>query len=560
MLNTIVLPPSIMPVVILQGSEYSMGHQYGQQVPEYISLRRDIAWAKALRFGDKRHPPLSDQESVLHDLKAWQHVLREHAPNVIPFMRGVADGATAAGYQVSYRDVLLINTGVRRGSGYHYPSGAEQIKLEAGSELDDCYTLAAWGSATIDGRLICGDSFDGPWAPMVAIVAFPKEGNSYLTVCDAGEISSHPAMNDCGVFIGQAGGRTPGYPFNSTEPSEQPYLSSDNGYGINWRIAHKQLAQFSSNAQEAAKKAMEWPIAIPENFCCTDINGNGFNVEKTAAKGSVRKAGDFGETDFIYAGNGFFNAEMVPEEADGLVEFVEHAGYGTRRSDQPIKGDYTISRNLIAWNMLYNYHGDIDAEFVKMIWRFPGATKPGWERTVIGRNDSIGNKYVVVGVPDEGGGGIAQICTGPAAREMLPSGWSRGISGTHSFFELSLPRTPIDVVMNARFKAREETAGAWQRVTKLRYDNPGYRTINDLYSQAMTDYYEGDYYRNRSVMAVDQELLYLSKAATAYCRAQAHFRQLTNILEPPATTPEDLGLKPWGFWEESSGLIDRIDR
>ena len=41
-----------------------------------------------------------------------------------------------------------------------------------------------------------------------------------------------------------------------------------------------------------------------------------------------------------------------------------------------------------------------------------------------------------------------------------------------------------------------------------------------------------------------------SKALRAYTRCQALAKQVYNALVPPATKPEDLGLKPWGFWNE----------
>ena len=41
-------PPGVMPVVVLTGSPYEMGYQYGLQAPEYIAIVRDAAWASAL--------------------------------------------------------------------------------------------------------------------------------------------------------------------------------------------------------------------------------------------------------------------------------------------------------------------------------------------------------------------------------------------------------------------------------------------------------------------------------------------------------------------------------
>ena len=40
-----VLPPGILPVVILSGSDYEMGYQYGQQVGPYLEKEREAKWA-----------------------------------------------------------------------------------------------------------------------------------------------------------------------------------------------------------------------------------------------------------------------------------------------------------------------------------------------------------------------------------------------------------------------------------------------------------------------------------------------------------------------------------
>ncbi|MEE9502051.1 MAG: hypothetical protein V3V48_08255, partial [Candidatus Aminicenantaceae bacterium] len=36
-----VLPPGILPVVILSGSDYEMGYQYGQQVGPYLEKEKE---------------------------------------------------------------------------------------------------------------------------------------------------------------------------------------------------------------------------------------------------------------------------------------------------------------------------------------------------------------------------------------------------------------------------------------------------------------------------------------------------------------------------------------
>ncbi len=60
-------------------------------------------------------------------------------------------------------------------------------------------------------------------------------------------------------------------------------------------------------------------------------------------------------------------------------------------------------------------------------------------------------------------------------------------------------------------------------------------------------YYEGIHAYHRGVLTDGNEaLLYFAQAATAFTRSQAHARQLYHSLVPPATKPDDLGLKPYG--------------
>ena len=39
------LPPDILPVVFLSGSDYEMGYQYGQQAAAFVHLNAVGAWA-----------------------------------------------------------------------------------------------------------------------------------------------------------------------------------------------------------------------------------------------------------------------------------------------------------------------------------------------------------------------------------------------------------------------------------------------------------------------------------------------------------------------------------
>jgi len=40
-INKDVLPPDILPVIFLSGSDYEMGYQYGQQAGNYIKINKE---------------------------------------------------------------------------------------------------------------------------------------------------------------------------------------------------------------------------------------------------------------------------------------------------------------------------------------------------------------------------------------------------------------------------------------------------------------------------------------------------------------------------------------
>ena len=89
---------------------------------------------------------------------------------------------------------------------------------------------------------------------------------------------------------------------------------------------------------------------------------------------------------------------------------------------------------------------------------------------------------------------------------------------------------------------------------QLNFTDTGYAALDDLYSEANAEYYEGNITFDRALLSSGNEALReFAKAATAYTRSQAHARQVYEALVPPPTSPTDLGLRPfggdWATWE-----------
>ena len=529
-----VLPPDILPVVILKGSDYEMGFQYGQQAGHLIEKTRDGAWAEALQSFSR--------EEVIHALKAAQHYIKKYTPQWIDFMRGMADGSAAAGHPVSYIDVVLMNCTLPKPETSTYPAGAEKDRLPP----KGCSVCSAWGSATRDGRLIGMDTLDSGEALYgVIIVAFPDEGNHYVCGAQAGEIGDHFLMNNKGFFLGNSGG--------GGSPRD-----IDNNYGLSWGCSLPHIVRFANNADEARKMLLPWQINIPENFHFVDVKGNACVVEKSAAVQAVRKSGDFGEKDFLYSTNNYLHKKMkVTKEGDFIKQ---HGGYGA----------YAAPRNLVLWDLLHNYHGLVDVEFMKMILRFPGNPPPyppegGWDAKICRPS----NSWVSVLIPDDGDEGIVHICTGPAGRVIHSSMASNGetmhssypyIDGTHTFFRLTLAANPKAVAEAAKKAASFDIATVYKELMHLNFTDTGYGDLNDLYSLANAEFYSGSNAYNKAIMAGGNDALaYFAKAVTAYARSQAHAMQVYEALVPAPTSPSDLGLKPfggdWATWETEVGVV-----
>jgi len=527
-----VLPPDILPVVILQGSDYEMGCQYGQQAGKYIVKNKEETWASAMKN--------FSYAEVLNTLKANQYYIAKFTPQWIDMMRGISDGATAAGYPVSYIDVMLLNCTLPNPKTSHFPAGAAEASLPP----KKCSVCSAWGSATKDDRLIGMDTLDSGEALYgVVIVAFPETGNNYICGAQAGEIGDHFLMNDKGLFVGNSGG--------GGSPRD-----IDNDYGLGWSCSLTHMVRFANNASEAKKMITSWKINIPENFHLVDIHGNAFVVEKTADIQSVRSPGDFGEKDFMYSTNNYLNDAMKVTKKGGFIK--QHGGYGA----------YAAPRNLMLWDMLHNYRGQVDVEFMKMILRFPGNPPPyppegGWDAKICRPS----NAWVSVLLPDDGDKGIANICTGPAGRVIHSSTASNGeimrssyqyIKGTHTFYQLRLASEPDDVAEAAKKKAKEYIAGAYKVMMGMNFTDIGYAALYELYSLANAEYFKGNSLLNSALLANgnDQVALF-AESITNYTRAQAHAQQVYEALVPAPTSPTDLGLRlfggDWAKWETSVG-------
>lgn len=94
--------PAICPVVLLQGSNFDMGGQCAQQVIDIYGT-----WI----FAQQASTTFSEREII--ELKRWEAELQSHAPEVLQFAAGTAEGMSRQGLSMTYDQALAIWTGVR---------------------------------------------------------------------------------------------------------------------------------------------------------------------------------------------------------------------------------------------------------------------------------------------------------------------------------------------------------------------------------------------------------------------------------------------------------------
>ena len=153
-----------------------------------------------------------DLDSALNKLLALCRVLVTHNSQYAPAellleCQGVADGSTAAGYPITYDDVLLLNMGMDALLALAYPVVEPLLFwLDLFSFLS-CAGYVAKGSATSNGHVIMGRHYQFSsyvlHEEMMMIEYYPDVGYKFLSTSAPGFVGLTAAMNEMGVGIGQ---------------------------------------------------------------------------------------------------------------------------------------------------------------------------------------------------------------------------------------------------------------------------------------------------------------------------------------------------------------------
>jgi hypothetical protein len=203
--------------VHVEGAPYARGRQFGKLVWEEISTYIQKLSVRALEK-DPAHG-WSELRTLADSL-----MLRRYDPELLEEMKGIADGAAAAGAQVHGRkvdlvDVVTMNSAIdldsMRGALPVTPSAVTGKTFSAEDELalpdrlHKCSSLTATGPATASGRpvffqIFMWDGYTGVHFNVVLDVV-PEKGRRFVMQTFPGGIHSGTDfyMNDAGIVIGE---------------------------------------------------------------------------------------------------------------------------------------------------------------------------------------------------------------------------------------------------------------------------------------------------------------------------------------------------------------------
>jgi hypothetical protein len=189
-------------VVVVSGTNYEMGVQYGKQAASAI-------YHNLIIFKSKLYTALGS-ETVTEDMQVWDYFLMQYDPTLKDWLDGIRQGCYEMGFNVSYADLILLMvypTELWSRPGDYPPEWGERSQAADVSEAaassttyHSCNTFAADGAATSDGKPIHAITQMAGTEMMnnIILIAFPEDGYSFISQTYAGRVNANSAMNSNG--------------------------------------------------------------------------------------------------------------------------------------------------------------------------------------------------------------------------------------------------------------------------------------------------------------------------------------------------------------------------
>jgi hypothetical protein len=227
----------------VEGSPYQMGYQHGYLLAEGVAEMASYETFKQIILGfigldvDEARELLEDyiSKGIIKSLLGWLissstidwlfntlddildiliaiiEIILTYNDGYVPSeflteMQGIADGASARGYDVDYEQILLLNMGFDAILSFVYPVVTPLLAILELLGFHMCDGFVARDDATTDGRTIMGRNF--MFNPVgfkdegLLIEQDPNSGYKFVSVAAPAFVGAVAAMNEKGIGVG----------------------------------------------------------------------------------------------------------------------------------------------------------------------------------------------------------------------------------------------------------------------------------------------------------------------------------------------------------------------
>jgi hypothetical protein len=318
-----------------------MGLQYGEQAGAAIA--HNVALFKS-RLYDAH-----GGDAITKDMQVWDYYLTKYDPTYKDWLQGIMEGCKQKGYDVSYLDLIALMvypTEFWARPKAPYPAETRIASVETPpaaiprDAYHSCNTFAATGAKTPDGKPIHGITSMAATEAMdsVILLAFPKEGASFVSQTYAGRVNSNYAMN------------SKGFTWTMTA-----IMSDTPAWGVPPEVYFHYLAQIATSPAEALEYLKSTPKGgVTGGFILTDASGNISVFEGIADHFHLRHPGDRGEPggQFIVQTNHLVDPSLAAYNPPWLPVIGTYARcdtvFQTLKEAAPGTVDFTFAKNLFA--------------------------------------------------------------------------------------------------------------------------------------------------------------------------------------------------------------------
>lgn len=470
-----------MPVVVLQGSAREMGYQYGLQVPEYIAIVNDAAWANALSTHSR--------EEIQKNCSVYRRYIASELPefDFLAFFKGISDAMNAQGIPFSEDNLIVMLY-------YAY--------TQVPKSPDHCTALVVCDNATAAG-MIGGVNFDFYTVPAnvyaVVLAMYPEDGYSCIVPAGAGRPGSNSVVNEEGVLY-----------FLTASPKGG---EGDTGPGTIDFIQLAYVGMRARSVSEAEGLIMKFTQIKGFNHLIADQSGRSEVIESTRARHAIRKIGDNGEKGYLIATNHYLNESMKPSQPVWDPREYYPSSYFRY---------ITAEKQIAAAGKGLNYSGVANTLALTDWW--DGKEwhyRDPWSGNSINRFEKdFATLYSLIAVLSDH---VVSICSG---NPDVPY-WGTMASGeTGTYVNYSLGDSPEAMVQELKSKARM----AMWRTGPLMANSPTDRAVS-RWALAEDEYSEGVWWLDRAMLEDGQtaRAVALGRSATAFSKVIAFVGEIQRI-------------------------------